>query len=49
MKYGIPLVSVKYTANCRSIKPIELGPRATQECAYKKRRSVVMGQKVHTP
>lgn len=38
----------EYDAKGSSIKLTELGPRATQECAYEKRCPIVMGQKVNT-
>ena len=44
----VPSVSVKYAANGSSTKSNELGMRAMQERAFKKRFPVVMGQKVYT-
>jgi hypothetical protein len=44
----VPSVSVKYAANGGSTKSNEFGMRATQERAYAKRWSGVMGQKVNT-
>ncbi|CUX79966.1 hypothetical protein [Roseibaca calidilacus] len=46
---SIPSLSVKYAANGSSTKSNDVGMRAMQDRASEKGRSVVMGQKVHTP
>ncbi|NHM18706.1 hypothetical protein UM399_19295 (plasmid) [Sulfitobacter pontiacus] len=45
---GFPSISIIYATNDSPAKPNDPGRRAIQECAYEKRWSGEMGQKVKT-